>query len=73
MVHTDSKMERAYRCVPQRALMRDPAIYPNAMTFDGFRFIDSEQGNTAGPRSRKFTDLDPFILYGVLESKLGKS
>lgn len=55
-----------WACVPQRALMRDLAIYPNATTFDGFRFVDSEQGNAAGQRSRKFTDLDPFYpLWGL--------
>ena len=33
-------------CVPQQALMQDPANYPDPMTFDGFRFANGKDGNT---------------------------
>ncbi|KAL9134458.1 MAG: hypothetical protein Q9175_004360, partial [Cornicularia normoerica] len=32
-------------CVPQQALMQDPAIYPDPMIFDGFRFANGKDGN----------------------------
>ena len=55
-----------WACVPQRALMRDPSIYPNASTFEGFRFVKDGAGGQKNMRSRGFTDLDPlFPFWGL--------
>lgn len=49
-------------CVPLRAMMRDETNFPNAMTFDGFRFISKDgAGNTS-----KLADGDArFPLWGL--------
>lgn len=49
-------------CVPLRAMMRDETNFPNAMTFDGFRFISRDgAGNTS-----KLADGDArFPLWGL--------
>ena len=34
----------SWLAIPQLAIMRDEKIYPHAMTFDGFRFVDQTNG-----------------------------
>ena len=38
--------------VPQRALMNDPAIYPNPDVFDGFRFTTTDCDGNIKSKSR---------------------
>ncbi|KAI9814562.1 MAG: hypothetical protein M1827_003117 [Pycnora praestabilis] len=40
-----------WACVPQQALMQDPANYPDSTTFNGFRFVN-DKGVTKGSDSR---------------------
>ena len=49
-------------CVPLQAIMRDPANYPNSLSFDAFRFVGQNgSGNTA-----RFTDTNTrFPLWGL--------
>ncbi|KAF2014263.1 cytochrome P450 [Aaosphaeria arxii CBS 175.79] len=52
-------------CVPQRALMRDPTIYPNPESFNGYRFLE-QQLESSTKRAAKFTDLDPaYPIWGL--------
>lgn len=51
-----------WACVPQRALMRDSTVYPNATSFDGYRFLSSSGQSFTHPEAKKLTDLDPFFL-----------
>lgn len=50
-------------CIPMRAIMQDEARYPDARTFDGYRFVDDSR---TGSRA-KFTDVEmsyPIWGYG---------
>lgn len=49
-------------CVPLQAILRDPAIYPDRLKFDAFRFVN---GNGSGNLTR-FTDTTTtFPLWGL--------
>jgi cytochrome P450 len=50
-------------CVPQRPLLRDPAIYSAPDVFNPYRFMSR---NTENQKSSKFTDLSPdFPIWGL--------
>ena len=51
-----------WACVPQRALMRDPARYPNGDTFIGTRYL-SDQAKSSGGEMTRLTDLDHFFPF----------
>ena len=40
-------------CVPHRSLMRDENNYPDALRFDGFRFVGAQHRNDNGDESDK--------------------
>lgn len=49
-------------CVPLQAIMRDPAIYPDGLTFDASRFLNERGTGNIG----RFTDTNPtFPLWGL--------
>lgn len=53
-------------CAPSRAVMRDPAHYPDPTHFDGYRFIDKNDiQDIPKPitRSSKYTDTEPNFLF----------
>lgn len=55
-----------WACVPQRALLRDSNIYPDATTFNGFRFVNTSKKDAPSVKYRKLTDLDHlFPIWGL--------
>lgn len=53
-------------CVPQREIMRDPAIYPDAQDFKGFRFVEDHEHNPHSTKTAKFADIHTFYpLWGL--------
>ncbi|KAI9836330.1 MAG: ADP-ribosylation factor protein 3, partial [Sclerophora amabilis] len=66
-----------WACVPQRAIMQDPALYPGGMAFDGFRFtgpvdrIDKDQRPVPNKRAEEpgATPAKPGVKYTEINSK----
>lgn len=52
-----------WACVPQRAIMKDPAIYPLADNFDGARFATNHLLDNQPTKASRFTDLHPFFPF----------
>jgi len=50
-------------CVPQRAIMRDPSIYPQAEVFDAFRFVNHSETEPPLSNTFKFTDSRTFFPF----------
>lgn len=50
-------------CVPQRAIMRDPTIYPQAEVFDAFRFVNRSETQHSSSNTSRFTDLRTFFPF----------
>jgi cytochrome P450 len=49
-------------CVPQRPLLRDPAIYHDPEVFDAYRFMSHKTGK----HPSRFTDLSPdYPIWGL--------
>lgn len=52
-------------CVPMQSIMLDPELYPDASTFDPYRFINKEDMS----KSTRFTDSNSqFPLWGLWET-----
>lgn len=54
-------------CVPQRALMRDPAVDFHADVFDGARFVRDSSLDSQSTKLSKYTDLHPRFPFWGLE------
>ena len=59
-----------WACVPQKAMMRDPQIYVEPDTFNGFRFVSTGNDNNEGKfecsSSTSFTKADAeFPFWGL--------